>query len=741
MNPTRTTRYRLAAAVAVALALTAGTASTAGAAPLTVTASPSQTVQQDGVLPFPSTARVVGAGAKGFFTVQTIDGKYVYQWTRYEDGATTTLDAWGVVARQTDVLWRSTGTVHTLNDIATGAEPVVIDTSVLGEGYVGVAATGSALVMTKANTTGGQDIHVVGKQQDTVVDRRVTGLPEDAVITGWNVDSPDVAVALYTGTRDGVSGKRAAVVDLTAGKVVEEYDTGWVTKGDTALSATHIVWIEESTSGPSTLVAVRRGTGETQRIPLSGGWNLTVDLVGDWLTYGQRGGYDAYNPNPLYALTARSLTTGDTVKLLDDYASTFPGPDGTQMVRGGTVADGEGLYRISVGADGTPVTRLVASTGIPTAYSVVSQNVPTVIDFDRAPGPVSMTWTLSRSRGSVRVELVHDKTGKAVTLYDHGDGPSTRTVTWDGTFVTRDISIPAVYTVPAPNGDYTWRMTGRPENGIGPVLEKTGTFKVVRKTVPHDFNDNGTPDLLVREDDGRLSLYNTSHPLGSWTMGKPESLGTGGWNAYDRLLTPGDLGGAPYADVLGRDRTGVLWLHQGTGHALASRTKIGGGWQVYDKLTGGSDLNGDGRTDLLSTDKAGVLWLYKGTGSATAPFATRVKVGGGWGAYNQLTATGNIGGGPAGDLVARDASGVLWLYLGRGDGTFAARTRIGGGWGTYGSIVAIGDVDRDGRPDLLATAAGDGTPYIYKGTGDWRAPFGTRSDAYSYAHLDPANVF
>ncbi|MEU2079840.1 hypothetical protein [Streptomyces sp. NPDC013489] len=85
-------------------------------------------MQQDGVLPFPSTAQLAGAGAKGFFTAQTVDGKVVHRWTRYEDGATTTLSAWGVVARGTDVLWRSTGTVHTLQDIATGAEPVVIDT-------------------------------------------------------------------------------------------------------------------------------------------------------------------------------------------------------------------------------------------------------------------------------------------------------------------------------------------------------------------------------------------------------------------------------------------------------------------------------------------------------------------------------------------------------------------------------------------------------------------------------------
>ncbi|WP_435975486.1 FG-GAP repeat domain-containing protein [Streptomyces sp. Qhu_M48] len=154
---------------------------------------------------------------------------------------------------------------------------------------------------------------------------------------------------------------------------------------------------------------------------------------------------------------------------------------------------------------------------------------------------------------------------------------------------------------------------------------------------------------------------------------------------------------------------------------------MGGGWNTYTRFTGGSDLTGDGRADLVATDKAGDLWLYRSTGgSPAAPFEKRRKIGHGWGIYNQITATGNIGGGPAGDLVARDTAGVLWLYLGRGDGTFAPRTRIGGGWNAYTDTVGIGDGNDDGRPDLLAYGPG-GTAYLYAGTGDFKAPFAGRS--------------
>ncbi|MDO0939012.1 hypothetical protein QQY66_47600 [Streptomyces sp. DG2A-72] len=39
-----------------------------------------------------------------------------------------------------------------------------------------------------------------------------------------------------------------------------------------------------------------------------------------------------------------------------------------------------------------------------------------------------------------------------------------------------------------------------------------------------------------------------------------ETLLDGRWGQYDQLLSPGDLGGTPEADVIARDRAGVLWL-------------------------------------------------------------------------------------------------------------------------------------------------------------------------------------
>ncbi|MFC9491423.1 FG-GAP repeat domain-containing protein, partial [Streptomyces hydrogenans] len=217
-------------------------------------------------------------------------------------------------------------------------------------------------------------------------------------------------------------------------------------------------------------------------------------------------------------------------------------------------------------------------------------------------------------------------------------------------------------------------------------------------------------------------------------------LGSGGWNVYDRIVTTGNLAGASHSDLVARDKDGVLWLYQGTGTGFTKRVQVGGGWQAYQQITSAADLTGDGRTDLLATDKSGVLWLYQGTGNASAPFAKRMRVGGGWQIYNDVAAVGNVAGAAAGDLVARDKDGVLWLYVGKGDGTFTARTRVGGGWQAYHHVSGFGDLDRDGYADLFGVTNRQ-EPYLYLGTGQRTTPFAARKEFRSYSDPTSLNLY
>jgi len=79
-----------------------------------------------------------------------------------------------------------------------------------------------------------------------------------------------------------------------------------------------------------------------------------------------------------------------------------------------------------------------------------------------------------------------------------------------------------------------------------------------------------------------------------------------------------------------------------------------------------------------------VLWLYKGTGVSTRPFATRVKVGGGWGAYRQIAAPGDVDGDGRADLLATTSGGTLYRYHSTAtSGVFAPRVKVGDGWQVY----------------------------------------------------------
>nr|WP_223182972.1 MULTISPECIES: VCBS repeat-containing protein [unclassified Streptomyces] len=149
---------------------------------------------------------------------------------------------------------------------------------------------------------------------------------------------------------------------------------------------------------------------------------------------------------------------------------------------------------------------------------------------------------------------------------------------------------------------------------------------------------------------------------------------------------------------------------------------LGGGWGVYNRVFSPANAGGAASDDLLARDASGVLWLYLGKGDGT--LAPRVRVGGGWGGYNQITGKGDLTGDGKADIVARDGSGVLWLYKGTGNykAPYSGRTKIGGGWNAYNYLLSVGDLNYDGHADLVARD-GAGALWLYKGTGNASAPY------------------
>ncbi|QES09510.1 VCBS repeat-containing protein [Streptomyces venezuelae] len=755
----------LTTAIATALAVTGGTLATAPAAVAGTTAPPAavsaatRASTAGEVLDFPKASEIAGGGATGFLSRSTAGE---YRWTR-TDGSSTVLTSPGgpVLGAASDVVATQTADyVLQIRDMAkdAGADPVEIELTKLGGGVnVAIGMVGSRVLTSAHTVTGTEVLRVVSREADgTLLNDAVTGLPGDAV--KFVVRSAVPGAALVSYASGGAT--RYAVVDLAAHAVVETYENpaSAVDSPSLALSATHVAWVERTTGAdgkPAKVVVVadRERPGATERFAVGNATGVTVGLTGSWVVYGEdatghEGGRLPLVAEALGAGTGAGTGTGTGGdagrELLEHATSLVTAPDGTLLVRGGSLVEGEaeGLFRVTAGADGVSREQ-VARSGEATQLAVTDFDVPEVLDLDKHRPFADFTFRVNRPHA--RVSMVISGEGlidndlfmwRGVDS-DFGKASGPLVARWDGTydFQNGDYGQSGV----TPNGTYEWRARIEPWDGVGNPVELRGKLTVTRAPRPHDWDHDGDPDLLSVNAKGELIWNEDGH---GWDI----PWGTG-WNIYDRTSVPGDLGGTDQPDVVARDRNGELWLYQGgtSKVPLSPRSRIGGGWQIYDKLVGGSDVDADGKADLLATDRTGVLWFYPGTGNADVPFSPRKKVGGGWDVYNEIVATGDIGGAPAGDLVARDKDGVLWLYLAKGDGTFAARTRIGGGWNAFSHLLAIGDQDNDGRNDLLAYsrtpyASGNFTyvdAYVYKGTGDWRTPFGPRSSHQAQAEQAP----
>ncbi|MEX0173470.1 VCBS repeat-containing protein [Streptomyces sp. LMG1-1-1.1] len=729
----------LTAAIAASLAVTAGTLV---AAPVAVAGTPAvvAAVTAEAPIAFPLASEIVSAGDTGFLS-KSDAGEY--RWTRLADGTTSDLGQEEVLGAASDVVVTRPGinTVR-LRDMATGAAPVDIWTNMLGGGvHTPIGAVGGTVLTSVAPADGGTLLHLVTHEADgSTGNHAVTGLPADASALTFAAGIPGTALVGY----QSAGKSHFAVVDLGTRAVTETYDNaGPVGYGQSAaLSATHVAWVQETPRSDGFvddhLIVVDRKTGAATTLNTGGG-AMKVGLVDGWVVYGE----DVTDPfQARQGPRAVSLNgASGWTPWIDHVTSVTAAPDGSLLVRGGSVAEseGEGLYRVRGGAS---VTREpVAATGEKTGVSVTAgPDIPAVLDLDKNRGAVP--FTVDVSRRNVRVSVTISKAETPTVTEWSGEirptegptGPGTMTLTWEGNRSSYEGGLTPWGDVT--NGDYVWKMGVTPLDGVGKGVGLSGTMKVVRAPKSHDFSDNGSPDLFaVDSATGDVSViegsYLPSQQGFNWFKG---ATLTGWGRTYDRFVTPGDFGGTSKApEVLARDKNGGLWFFPGTRSlAFAPPVKIGTGWQIYDKITGGSDLTGDGRPDVLATDTVGGLWLYPATGNSSTPLGPRKQIGTGWGVYNEVTATGNIAGAPAGDLVARDKDGVLWQYLGKGDGSFAPRTKIGTGWNTYARLVGVGDIDRDGRNDLVAFDRSDPTArmYWYGGTGDWQAPFKPRVENY-----------
>ncbi|MCD0485677.1 VCBS repeat-containing protein [Streptacidiphilus sp. ASG 303] len=198
-------------------------------------------------------------------------------------------------------------------------------------------------------------------------------------------------------------------------------------------------------------------------------------------------------------------------------------------------------------------------------------------------------------------------------------------------------------------------------------------YSFVNGAVAGSINSDRTEDVFLRHrSNGHLYGFVSG-------VSKPVDEGAG-WNGYTALAMPGNLGGTAADDVVGRDRSGVLWVHPGysNGH-LGRRIRVGSGWNTYRAIFGKFDYTGDGRTDLLGVDYHNTVWVHPGTGDVKRPFHRRIRLATNFRGYDYVLSTGDVNRDGRSDFLARDTSGRLWLFRGynRVSRPFAARYSLG----------------------------------------------------------------
>lgn len=224
-----------------------------------------------------------------------------------------------------------------------------------------------------------------------------------------------------------------------------------------------------------------------------------------------------------------------------------------------------------------------------------------------------------------------------------------------------------------------------------------------------DVDDDGVMDLLRLTSTGHTYRRN----LGDrFDVARPVPGADGATLNNVRLL---DLTGDSGAEMVWQQGTQWKVFQLGGATALDKSWTALGNWAGAQNLTLSSvavaDLDGDYRMDVLQASGTSNILVRAGTEAGLAasvrlgaidPVRTYVAPG------NSATSFPDVNGDGLADAVYL-ASGAMYLYLGKGDGTFEKYKDVAYPWtGTIDlSQIRLGDLDRDGLMDLSLVSAGN----------------------------------
>jgi hypothetical protein len=252
---------------------------------------------------------------------------------------------------------------------------------------------------------------------------------------------------------------------------------------------------------------------------------------------------------------------------------------------------------------------------------------------------------------------------------------------------------------PAPDKTGVTIITVTVTDGDNMTATSTFTLNVIRSAVLHDFNGDGSQDIVYQNADGFLAAWFMSgDDLLSSSFLNPNNVGDTGW----KVVADGDFNGDGKPDLLFqyKDGTLIVWLMDGVTYTQAKMLVPSNAGNPQWKAVATGDFDKDGKVDILFKRDDGmlVLWYMDGVNIKSAAMLNPSQLPPGW----NVVGTGDFNGDGWLDIVFQHDDGTLVVWYMNGTdlllaSTLQPSTTGDPNWRAVGTV----DMNGDGKPDLL----------------------------------------
>jgi serralysin len=324
------------------------------------------------------------------------------------------------------------------------------------------------------------------------------------------------------------------------------------------------------------------------------------------------------------------------------------------------------------------------------AYTITDMNVGDKLNFTNAAlGTFSHTQigTSLTYTGGYSLTLSNNPIGHLIETPDP---------TYGGVDLKLAVADPHLHDF---NGDDRSDLLFRNDNGVVGLWEMNGGTPILQAGLglvgtdwhiqtTGDFDGNNASDILWRHDNGTTTLWQM---IGTSVVATA-NLGLVGNDWH--FAETGDFNGDGKNDILWRHDNGTvgLWeMNGGTPILQANLGLVGNDWHLAET----SDFNGDGKSDLLWRNDNGAVGLWEMNGASPILQAGLGVVGNDW----HIAGLADFDGNNTSDILWRNDNGAtgLWFMNGASVTGFANLGVVGNDW----HVADTADVNDDGKADIL----------------------------------------